>query len=185
MVILQLLSIKVNSEKNDWYVMLDGILTDMFFISHVLISTRKCVTHSWDSNDIISLFKFPPPFVLHWPFHLHNYHLIAMPHRTPLMLACTKERKKMVEVLVGYGASLSLKNKDGWTPFHIACREGHPDIVHFLLDTSPSCWEMVSKNGRTPLHSAGMKIKENTYNRIWSQSGMIIYITDNTANIIV
>ena len=71
------------------------------------------------------------------------------------MLACTKENTEMVKVLVGYGASLSLRNKDGWTPFHIACREGHPDIVHFLLDTERSCWETVSKNGRTPLHTAG------------------------------
>ena len=73
------------------------------------------------------------------------------------MLACTKNCKKMVEILVEYGASLSLRNKDGWTPFHIACREGHPEIVRFLLDTDGSCWETVSKNGRTPLHSSGLR----------------------------
>ena len=71
------------------------------------------------------------------------------------MLACTKDNRVMVEILVGYGASLTLKNKDGWNPFHIACREGHPDIIHFLLDTDSGTWETVSKNGRTPLHSAG------------------------------
>jgi ankyrin repeat protein len=71
------------------------------------------------------------------------------------MLACTKDNREMVEILVGYGASLALKNKDGWNSFHIACREGHPNIVQFLLDTDSVCWETVSKNGRTPLHSAG------------------------------
>ena len=38
------------------------------------------------------------------------------------MLACTKENLAVVEELVKNGASLSLVNKDGWTPFHIACR---------------------------------------------------------------
>ena len=38
------------------------------------------------------------------------------------MLACTKENLAVVEALVDSGASLSLVNKDGWTPFHIACR---------------------------------------------------------------
>ena len=42
--------------------------------------------------------------------------------RTPLMLACTKENVAVVETLVKSGASLDLVNKDGWTPFHIACR---------------------------------------------------------------
>ena len=42
--------------------------------------------------------------------------------RTPLMLACTKGNLAVVEELVKNGASLSLVNKDGWTPFHIACR---------------------------------------------------------------
>ena len=38
------------------------------------------------------------------------------------MLACTKENKDIVNVLLQNQASLSLRNKDGWTPFHIACR---------------------------------------------------------------
>ena len=38
------------------------------------------------------------------------------------MLACTKDNLSVVEVLVKCGALLSLANKDGWTPFHIACR---------------------------------------------------------------
>ena len=39
------------------------------------------------------------------------------------MLACTKSSRDMVELLVREGgASMHLRNKDGWTPFHIACR---------------------------------------------------------------
>lgn len=41
---------------------------------------------------------------------------------TPLMLACTKNNLEIVQLLVSNGADVSLKNKDGWTAFHIACR---------------------------------------------------------------
>ena len=39
------------------------------------------------------------------------------------MLACTKANVEVISMLVGKGASLKVKNKDGWTPFHIACRQ--------------------------------------------------------------
>ena len=71
------------------------------------------------------------------------------------MLACTKQELSTIQALVGYGASLTATNKDGWTPFHLACREGSTDIVSFLLTTDTGCWSSCSKNGRTPLHSAG------------------------------
>ena len=75
--------------------------------------------------------------------------------RTPLMLACTKQELSTIQVLLRHGASVSLTNKDGWTPFHLACREGCPEVVLFLLSTSPNYWDTASNNGRTPLHSAG------------------------------
>lgn len=110
------------------------------------------------------------------------------------MLACTRDSKPVVESLIGHGALLGLRNKDGWTPFHIACRyislifffqstvptltmylgrlvcrqvklvkfwlvhlprEGHPDIITYILDVDPQCWDTKSKNGRTPLHTVG------------------------------
>ena len=75
------------------------------------------------------------------------------------MLACTKDSVSIVQMLVQAGASLNLRNKDGWTPFHLACRQGNTEIVSFLLDTAPQCWETQSHNGRTPLHTAGMQCK--------------------------
>ena len=38
------------------------------------------------------------------------------------MLACTKRNISVIEMLVDAGADLTLKNKDGWNCFHIACR---------------------------------------------------------------
>lgn len=74
------------------------------------------------------------------------------------MLACTKDCLSTVQTLVNSGASLSLRNKDGWNPFHIAAREGHAVIVSFLLESLPNSkhWDTTSKNGRTPLHTAAL-----------------------------
>ena len=87
------------------------------------------------------------------------------------MLACTKSNKAMVELLIKKGASVLLRNKDGWNSFHLACRyvaamrvtdmwytsrEGHLDIITWLLDYNNDVWATISKNKRTPLHTAGM-----------------------------
>ena len=74
---------------------------------------------------------------------------------TPLMLACTKQNDDIVKFLIEHGASPVLRNKDGWNSFHLACREGNATIVSYLLKSR-------SKNGRTPLHTAGMNIITRT-----------------------
>lgn len=38
------------------------------------------------------------------------------------MLACTNDNVEVIKILLFHGADLWLKNKDGWTPFHIAAR---------------------------------------------------------------
>ena len=56
------------------------------------------------------------------------------------MLAATKpgmEAYKCIETLFECGADATLKNKDGWTAFHLATREGDPDIVTLLLKHDP------------------------------------------------
>ncbi|XP_071659652.1 ankyrin repeat domain-containing protein 16 isoform X2 [Patagioenas fasciata] len=74
---------------------------------------------------------------------------------TPLMMACTRKNLEVIKALVEHGANPLLKNKDGWNCFHIASREGHPQVLRYLLDVSPSCWDTESTIKRTPLHTAG------------------------------
>ncbi|XP_072774465.1 ankyrin repeat domain-containing protein 16 isoform X5 [Taeniopygia guttata] len=74
---------------------------------------------------------------------------------TPLMMACTRKNLGVIKTLVEHGANPLLRNKDGWNCFHIASREGHPQVLQYLLDVSPSCWDTESTTGRTPLHTAG------------------------------
>ena len=38
------------------------------------------------------------------------------------MLAVSKNQNKIVDYLITRGASVSRRNKDGWTPLHIASR---------------------------------------------------------------
>lgn len=71
------------------------------------------------------------------------------------MMACTRKNLEVIKALVEHGANPLLKNKDGWNCFHIASREGHPQVLRYLLDVSPSCWDTESTIKRTPLHTAG------------------------------
>lgn len=71
------------------------------------------------------------------------------------MLSCAKSNLDVTRVLVQNGANLRLRNKDGWNCFHIAAREGQTNILNYLLDSCTDIWNSCSKNGRTPLHSAG------------------------------
>ncbi|NXE15490.1 ANR16 protein, partial [Lophotis ruficrista] len=75
---------------------------------------------------------------------------------TPLMMACTRRNLEVIKTLVDHGANPLLKNKDGWNCFHIASREGHPQVLQYLLDVSPGSWDTESKIKRTPLHTAAM-----------------------------
>ncbi|XP_038244629.1 ankyrin repeat domain-containing protein 16 isoform X2 [Dermochelys coriacea] len=75
---------------------------------------------------------------------------------TPLMMACTRKNVEVIKDLIEHGANPLLKNKDGWNCFHIASREGDPQIIQYLLTVSPSSWNTESKIKRTPLHTAAM-----------------------------
>ncbi|XP_029471369.1 ankyrin repeat domain-containing protein 16 isoform X2 [Rhinatrema bivittatum] len=75
---------------------------------------------------------------------------------TPLMMACTRKNLEVIKDLVDYGASPLLKNKDGWSSFHIASREGDVQIIEYLLSVVPRIWDTESKIKRTPLHTAAM-----------------------------
>ncbi|XP_019399342.1 PREDICTED: ankyrin repeat domain-containing protein 16 isoform X1 [Crocodylus porosus] len=75
---------------------------------------------------------------------------------TPLMMACTRTNLDVIKDLIEHGANPLLKNKDGWNCFHIASREGHPQVIQYLLAVAPSSWDTESKIKRTPLHTAAM-----------------------------
>ncbi|XP_063679078.1 ankyrin repeat domain-containing protein 16-like [Bolinopsis microptera] len=72
------------------------------------------------------------------------------------MLAAEKQNLEIIKVLAENGADVKLTNKDGWNAFHIAARSGKVEVLKYLLELNSDLINTVSKNGRTPLHSAAL-----------------------------
>jgi hypothetical protein len=53
--------------------------------------------------------------------------------------------------VVSSGADVNIRNKDGWTAFHIAARTGDLELLAYLADTAPGAWNTVSRNMETSL----------------------------------
>lgn len=47
-----------------------------------------------------------------------------------------------------------IQNSEGETLLHLACRDGHLDIVHTLIEVYGCNLNIVDKSGNTPLHTA-------------------------------
>ncbi|CAG0885343.1 unnamed protein product [Cyprideis torosa] len=79
---------------------------------------------------------------------------------TPLMCASARDSADslaVVKLLLEASADVTLKNKDGWTPIHLACRTGFEELLQLLLDAVPaekfqSVLHDRTNNGRTILH---------------------------------
>lgn len=37
-----------------------------------------------------------------------------------------------VKLLIKYGADVHQRDEDGWTPLHMACSDGYPDIARYV-----------------------------------------------------
>ncbi|KAK3103797.1 hypothetical protein FSP39_021966 [Pinctada imbricata] len=98
---------------------------------------------------------------------------------TPLMLACTKHDLDVIRILVEHGANLNLVNKDGWNPFHIACREGDIQVMKYLLSKDTQSWDTVSKNGRTPLHTAALHGNTEAVSYLLDNCAVVMDTTDS------
>ncbi|XP_046553082.1 ankyrin repeat domain-containing protein 50-like [Haliotis rubra] len=66
--------------------------------------------------------------------------------RTPVMIAAESGHKEVVELLVKHGANLLLTDKHGDNILHRACKEGHFDVVKYVLslnsvDINSRGWE--------------------------------------------
>ncbi|KAK1792438.1 hypothetical protein P4O66_012383 [Electrophorus voltai] len=70
---------------------------------------------------------------------------------TPLHIACKKNRVKVMELLVKYGASIQAITESGLTPIHVAAFMGHLNIVLLLLQNGASP-DICNIRGETALH---------------------------------
>jgi len=59
----------------------------------------------------------------------------------------------MVALLIGKGANLESRTRDGLTPLHCAARSGHENVVQMMLQHGAPI-SAKTKNGLAPLHMA-------------------------------
>nr|XP_061838160.1 protein phosphatase 1 regulatory subunit 27-like [Nerophis lumbriciformis] len=55
----------------------------------------------------------------------------------------------VVKLLVKYGADVHQRDEDGWTPLHMACSDGFPQIASYLLSIGAST-EAENESGEKP-----------------------------------
>ncbi|OUM60578.1 hypothetical protein PIROE2DRAFT_27429, partial [Piromyces sp. E2] len=73
---------------------------------------------------------------------------------TTLSLACQYNNADMVSLLLEHGANVDFKDRNQWTPLHIACQNNNMMImVQLLLENGASICEK-GRDGNTPLHAA-------------------------------
>ncbi|XP_061761795.1 protein phosphatase 1 regulatory subunit 27 [Nerophis ophidion] len=56
---------------------------------------------------------------------------------------------EVVKLLVKYGADVHQRDEDGWTPLHMACSDGFPQIASYLLSIGASK-EAENESGEKP-----------------------------------
>lgn len=82
-----------------------------------------------------------------------------LPGATALHLACFYGRLSSVKTLCDLGSNMkSQTNVDGWTPLHIAIKQGHIDVVKFLLQQKEGieCLSIEDNDGRSPRYYANL-----------------------------
>ncbi|CAB0033139.1 unnamed protein product [Trichogramma brassicae] len=82
----------------------------------------------------------------------------------PLLLALMHERKKVIELLLTYGADPNQTSKDGSTSLHLIWVQSHVDIMEIFFKVCDEILETVrvdarDKLGRTPLYLALQRSK--------------------------
>jgi len=72
---------------------------------------------------------------------------------TPLHIACVRGHYLVVNMMIGKGANLNIKNINGVTPLHAAMNFGHADIAKLLILNGADI-NIKTANGWSPLHTA-------------------------------
>jgi hypothetical protein len=68
--------------------------------------------------------------------------------------------------LIDQGADVHAKDNDGWTPLHIACMNGHAEVVKALLEKGAEM-HAKSNSGYTPLRCACLNGHHDIAAMLW------------------
>ncbi|XP_061087928.1 protein phosphatase 1 regulatory subunit 27-like [Conger conger] len=78
-----------------------------------------------------------------------NLNTIYLSGMAALHEAVLSGNLESVKLLVKSGADIHQQDEDGWTPLHIACSDGFPDIARYLLSMGASV-DVENKCGEKP-----------------------------------
>lgn len=110
-----------------------------------------------------------------------------IPGGTALHLACYYGRISATKTLIDLGADISSKTTlEGFTPLHYAIKNGHMDLVRYLLSI-PKIKEVINiedNDGKTPAFYAKQQGNESMYeeffvNKLASYLGKILYVEND------
>ncbi|KAJ7972496.1 Ankyrin repeat family protein [Quillaja saponaria] len=98
---------------------------------------------------------------------------------TVLFTAAEKGHLDVVKELLPYTSneSISLKNRSGFDPLHIACSQGHLAIVQLLLDHDPGLCKTFGQSNATPLISAATKGHADVVNELLLRDSSLLEIS--------
>ncbi|KAK9290162.1 hypothetical protein L1049_008328 [Liquidambar formosana] len=98
---------------------------------------------------------------------------------TALFTAAEKGHLDLVKELLQYSTKegISLKNRSGFDPLHIAASNGHQAIVQVLLEHDPELSKTVGQSNATPLISAATKGHAAVVNELLSKDSSLLEIS--------
>ncbi|KAJ1990404.1 hypothetical protein H4R33_001730 [Dimargaris cristalligena] len=73
---------------------------------------------------------------------------------TVLHTAALKGNASLVSLLLDHGAEPRLRNKDGYTPVHLASQYNQLTALQLMVRAQPSSALLATRNGRLPIHLA-------------------------------
>lgn len=109
-------------------------------------------------------------------------------NKTPLLIACEKNRYKFVKLLVDNDADVNIADNSGTSPLHAAVDESNQQIANYILEHGKNANINIRDNwGRTPVcaaadngdvelaeclinHGANLDIKDNEGNSAWDKA---------------
>ncbi|GMY14632.1 ankyrin repeat-containing protein ITN1 [Fagus crenata] len=98
---------------------------------------------------------------------------------TALFTAAEKGHFDVVKELLQYTTKegISMKNRSGFDPLHIAASQGHQAIVQVLLDHDPGLSKTVGQSNATPLISASTRGHTAVVNELLSKDPSLLEIS--------
>nr|XP_043613865.1 ankyrin repeat-containing protein ITN1-like isoform X2 [Erigeron canadensis] len=98
---------------------------------------------------------------------------------TALFTAAERGYIEVVKELLPYTTKegLSMNNRSGFDPLHIAAREGHREIVKILLDHDPELSKTVGQSNSTPLTTAAVRGHSSVVDELLSRDSSLVDVT--------